>query len=60
MPKSRSNEPRQPSSGSFVGLAIIAGMLMLLAGLFVHGNLTGGRDLQARAYDPPAKSPAAK
>lgn len=60
MPKTRSNEPRRPSSGSFVGLAIVAGMLMLMAGLFVRGDLTGGRDLQPRVYETTPERPAAK
>jgi hypothetical protein len=52
MPKLRTDEPSEQSSSSFIGLAIIAGIMTLLAMLFITGDLTNSHSLQARVFVP--------
>jgi hypothetical protein len=52
MPKFRTDEPPEQSSSGFIGLTIIAGIVMLLAMLFVSGDLTEIHPLQARVFLP--------
>ncbi|MGO7367605.1 hypothetical protein ACC719_11440 [Rhizobium ruizarguesonis] len=60
MPKFRTNEPPEQSFSGLVGLAIVAVMLMLMAVLFVRGDLTEDGPLQARASLPGVDKPPVK
>jgi hypothetical protein len=60
MPKFRTNEPPEQSSSGIVGLAIVAVMLMLMAVLFVRGDLSEGGPLQDRVFPASVGKPPTK
>jgi hypothetical protein len=60
MPKFRTNESPEQSHSGFIGLAVVAAMLILMAILFAHGDLTDNHQLQARVFLPELDKAASK
>lgn len=57
MPKFRTTEAPEQSSSGFLGLAIVAALLALMALLLLRGDLKESRQAQVRVFVPKADQP---